>query len=371
MEEAALTKALERTKSGRTAIETSDYKEAAASFTAATTHCQTALIGLYCTHASVLISADKYSTAKVVAETAIRVAPKHSLAWYWKGMALFKIGHEDKAKAAFNKAAEYEKDLTKKTSYMDWAARCDDVDIETIDATMGEDQVMAGTEGTSARTVPVSMHKKTQRPATPAPAPAPAPVAPAVPVAPKDKTRMEWYESKTHVNVEIYAKNMNKEESDIAIEDSRVSFQLKRPEMEDYVFEVDLHSTIVPDESTWNINRFKFEARLKKANSAEKWRSFDKDGNMASRIIQAGAEARRINDAQDAHNRELKKFTETELKDYKEDDSTAALFRTLYKDADEDMRRAMMKSYTESNGKVLSTNWEDVKKKKVEYEEKE
>jgi suppressor of G2 allele of SKP1 len=38
-------------------------------------------------------------------------------------------------------------------------------------------------------------------------------------------------------------------------------------------------------------------------------------------------------------------------------------FKGLYKDADEDMRRAMMKSYIESKGTALSTNWTDVGKK--------
>lgn len=38
----------------------------------------------------------------------------------------------------------------------------------------------------------------------------------------------------------------------------------------------------------------------------------------------------------------------------------------IYKDADPDARRAMMKSFTESGGTVLSTNWQDVGSRKVE-----
>ena len=47
-------------------------------------------------------------------------------------------------------------------------------------------------------------------------------------------------------------------------------------------------------------------------------------------------------------------------------DEANYFFKKLYKDADEDTKRAMMKSYVESNGTVLSTNWSEVGKGKVE-----
>jgi suppressor of G2 allele of SKP1 len=47
-------------------------------------------------------------------------------------------------------------------------------------------------------------------------------------------------------------------------------------------------------------------------------------------------------------------------------DPMEGFFKKLYKDADPDTRRAMMKSYQESNGTALSTNWADVKKGPVE-----
>ena len=353
MEESRLTTAAQAVKAARAAIDTSDYSQASASLSEATSNCYTALLSLYCTHASVLITAEKFDQALIVAEQAISVSSSHSLAWYWKGMSLYRIGNEQLARAAFKKAAHYEKDLSKKTSYMDWAAKCD-ADIVTIDATASDQAQPKVTPAPSqsARTMP--MHDA-------AAAPKPQP--------PKSNVRMEWYESKTHVNIEIYAKNVVKEESVIEINDDSVKFILKRPEKEDYTFETQLFASVIPAESTWNINRFKFEARLKKLRQSDKWRSLDHDGTIVSKIVQVGVDARRMNVKKQAHDREMKKFTDTELKDYKEDDSAAALFRTLYKDGDEDMRRAMMKSYTESNGKVLSTNWDEVKKKKVEYEE--
>jgi suppressor of G2 allele of SKP1 len=48
------------------------------------------------------------------------------------------------------------------------------------------------------------------------------------------------------------------------------------------------------------------------------------------------------------------------------DTSINTFFQKIFGDADEDTKRAMMKSYSESGGTTLSTNWEEVKKAPVE-----
>lgn len=51
--------------------------------------------------------------------------------------------------------------------------------------------------------------------------------------------------------------------------------------------------------------------------------------------------------------------------DYGAGDPVDGFFKKLYANADEDTRRAMMKSYLESEGTALSTNWDEVGKEKV------
>ena len=59
-------------------------------------------------------------------------------------------------------------------------------------------------------------------------------------------------------------------------------------------------------------------------------------------------------------------YSESEDEDEEEGDATNSFFKKLYKGASPEVQRAMMKSYTESNGTSLSTNWEEVSKGKVE-----
>jgi suppressor of G2 allele of SKP1 len=47
------------------------------------------------------------------------------------------------------------------------------------------------------------------------------------------------------------------------------------------------------------------------------------------------------------------------------DSTLNSFFQKIFGDADEDTKRAMMKSYSESGGTTLSTNWEEVQKETV------
>jgi suppressor of G2 allele of SKP1 len=60
------------------------------------------------------------------------------------------------------------------------------------------------------------------------------------------------------------------------------------------------------------------------------------------------------------------KLAGEEKDDEEEGDEVNGFFKKLYKGADDDTKRAMMKSYQESNGTALSTSWGDVGSKTYE-----
>ncbi|KAI0565018.1 HSP20-like chaperone [Gracilaria domingensis] len=357
MAEDAIKNSLKFTEAAGNAVEVGNYNDACKAYASASDACLNGLSELHCAHASALVSAEDFDKAKNVAEQALKISPRHSQSWYWKGTALLKLNRHEDAKAAFQKAATYEDDLVKKTSFMDWVGRCDNEPMEVIDATAQTVDAKVDVTGVSVSQIPTEAK--------------PSEVSRKENSKPVPKTRREWYQSATYVNIDIYAKNVDKDQSRVSFEEDEIHIRLVRAGNDDYVFDAKLFASVVPSESSWSASKFKVEIKLKKSRNGEVWRALDREAQVLSAQVQAGQESIRRRDQQEARQRGLTSFAESELKNYKEDDSAMSLFRTIYKDADEDMRRAMMKSYSESGGKVLSTNWDDVRKEKVTYKEDE
>ncbi|RPB22769.1 SGS-domain-containing protein [Terfezia boudieri ATCC MYA-4762] len=235
----------------------------------------------------------------------------------------------------------------------------------------------------------VQEEKQESKPAT-TPVPSPKGV-----VTPRDKIRHEWYQTNTHVVFTLYVKGVPKESSSIEIEDQAISINFPLPNSSDFQYNLDpLFAPIDPTTSTFTILSTKIELKLTKKKPGEKWKTLegiplDKGKGRET----SSASTFDVPTTPDVHTSpssvgptyptssrkgpknwdkvadELAKpdGTTGEGADQDEEgDPVNFFFKKLYKDADPDTKRAMMKSYIESNGTALSTNWAEVGKGKVE-----
>ncbi|KAF9949290.1 Protein SGT1 A [Mortierella alpina] len=212
-------------------------------------------------------------------------------------------------------------------------------------------------------------------PAVSAPAPVPAAAAAATPAAVPAPTpavhrvRHEWYQNDSYVTISVFIRNAKKELVDINITEKALSVTVKMPSGADYSLELDpLSHAVIPSESKFEVLSTKIEIQLKKEVFAIKWGALEGDdvnaGSMATTTVAAPAypSSSKKSKNWDALEKEASKDEE------KADGDKALnqLFAQIYKDADDNTKRAMMKSFTESNGTCLSTNWDEVGKAPVE-----
>ncbi|XP_057774291.1 protein SGT1 homolog [Salvia miltiorrhiza] len=186
------------------------------------------------------------------------------------------------------------------------------------------------------------------------------------------KYRHEFYQKPEEVVVTIFAKGIPANYVVVDFGEQILSVTIEVPGEEAYHFQPRLFGKILPSKSKYEVMSTKIEIRLAKADAVH-WTSleFRRDVAVAQKVnVPTGNEKPTYPSSKpkrvdwDKLEAQVKK----EEKDEKLDGDAALnkFFRDIYKDADEDTRRAMMKSFVESNGTVLSTNWKEVGMKKVE-----
>ncbi|KAL2067537.1 hypothetical protein VTL71DRAFT_1962 [Oculimacula yallundae] len=208
-----------------------------------------------------------------------------------------------------------------------------------------------------------------------------APVVVAAPVqtpTPKEKVRTEWYQSTATVTIEVFAKGIPKENAEVKITEGSldVSFPIASSNSSyDYTL-TPLFSKIDASKSTFRITPHKIEIILHKSLPGLKWSSLegtepisstDTSEEPAAKIPDSVLKAEKA-PSYPTSSKNGPKNWDTVLSDEKEEEGEEVddFFKKLYKDADPDTKRAMMKSYQESNGTSLSTVWSDVGSKTFE-----
>ncbi|KAK1170086.1 hypothetical protein AOXY_G9032 [Acipenser oxyrinchus oxyrinchus] len=134
---------------------------------------------------------------------------------------------------------------------------------------------------------------------------------------------------------------------------------------DDFNLNIDLLHPIVPSQCTFKIIASKIEIKMKKA-EAIRWEKL---------VGEAVADVKHFTPdkypSSSLHTRNWDKLVEDikeEEKNEKPEGDAALnkLFQQIYSDGTDEVKRAMNKSFMESGGTVLSTNWTDVGKRKVD-----
>ncbi|KAI8149610.1 SGS domain-containing protein [Fennellomyces sp. T-0311] len=193
--------------------------------------------------------------------------------------------------------------------------------------------------------------------------PVAAPAPPAAPTPQGVRARHEWFQNDAFVTVEVFIKNVKKDTVDLGFFDKSLSLTIKMPNGSDYSLELDpLAHEIQPKESSFKVLSTKIEIKLKKKTEGIKWGALEGDDDMATTMASSSVSSARKPKDWDALARDIEKDS-----DKPEGDAALnTLFQQIYSGADDDAKRAMMKSFVESNGTCLSTNWSEVGAKKVE-----
>lgn len=169
----------------------------------------------------------------------------------------------------------------------------------------------------------------------------------------KVKIREDWYQNNETVTVTIYAKNIKPETLLVDFSPRSVAVSFPSADNSEYNYNLEpLFGEISTEESRFKVYSTKMEITLVKK-EAGKWSTLEGNAKVAaeSGLVYPSSAKKAVN---------WSNFS------VKEEEETEDFFAKLYKDVDDDTRRAMMKSYVESNGTVLTTNWEEASQKKFE-----
>jgi len=181
--------------------------------------------------------------------------------------------------------------------------------------------------------------------------------------------RHEFYETDERVTISVFDKGANPDEVSVKFTPTSLTYEHgdKKLALDPLTGEID------PENSNYTVGKVKVEIRLAKK-TAGRWVRLVRDPSAeANPILTGAAPGSNTAAARRPQHKNWEKLSDEVLKSEKDrsisDDPNAVdsnrAFAELFQHLDEDAKRAMMKSYTESGGTTLSTDWEDVKKAPV------
>ncbi|KAG4067774.1 hypothetical protein HA402_005546 [Bradysia odoriphaga] len=162
--------------------------------------------------------------------------------------------------------------------------------------------------------------------------------------------RHDWYQTEEKVVVNVMIKKAEELNCKVTIEPDRLLIEADG----DIRLEFHLCQSINAEKSFYKFGTVKVEVTLMKL-IGQRWADLTKE--------KAETKPEIVNIYRQNWD-SLAKSIEQEKAEG--DEALNELFQKIYKDASPEVRRAMNKSFQESNGTVLSTNWEEVSAQKTD-----
>ncbi|XP_072850862.1 protein SGT1 homolog isoform X3 [Pogona vitticeps] len=180
------------------------------------------------------------------------------------------------------------------------------------------------------------------------------------------KIKYDWYQTESHVIVTIMIKNVKKDEV-------RVQFSEKENKVHSEFFQLRLKRKMYIGRTSLLSFTFKdrqIEIKMKKP-EAIRWEKLEGDGGSKLKQFTPVSDSVLLYPSSSHYTRNWDRLV-VELKEEEKNEKLEGdaalnkLFQQIYSDGTDEVKRAMNKSFMESGGTVLSTNWSDVGKRKVE-----
>ncbi|XP_072850860.1 protein SGT1 homolog isoform X1 [Pogona vitticeps] len=184
------------------------------------------------------------------------------------------------------------------------------------------------------------------------------------------KIKYDWYQTESHVIVTIMIKNVKKDEVRVQFSEKELNTLVKLSSEEDYNLKLNLLHPIIPEQSSFRILSTKIEIKMKKP-EAIRWEKLEGDGGSKLKQFTPVSDSVLLYPSSSHYTRNWDRLV-VELKEEEKNEKLEGdaalnkLFQQIYSDGTDEVKRAMNKSFMESGGTVLSTNWSDVGKRKVE-----
>ncbi|KAF2448755.1 SGS-domain-containing protein [Karstenula rhodostoma CBS 690.94] len=356
---------------GAAALSASKYDEAIEHYTKAIAQSPGA-VDYYIKRSTAYQRSSKYSEALTDAEKAVVLAHKRARRELIKdsqlrrGIALYFLGQYANAKFVFDIVKGMD---DKEKTLAIWESK---IATKLNAIAEGDEQRKVTTKSVpdvDVDTAPPS--KKENKPAD-----TPSASRPQLPPTPTEKPKHDWYQNNEQVTFTLLAKNVPKDKAKVEIETDSLDISYPLANGNDFNYNLlPFYGKVDPATSTYRITPTKIEVVLKKATPGVKWKTLEGELERVSEGIETAGgpivdpdRAKTTTDAAPSYPTSSKTGVKNWDKlaaeegegDDNEGDETSRFFKSLYKGAGEDAQRAMMKSYQESGGTVLSTDWSSV-----------